>query len=165
MINNMKSITQLAQEFKMNKANLHKLIRKLEIDIKMVRDPKAGNQKVAMINLEGIKILKEYRSDFNQPEDKGIGMFYLLRLLPDIEPNRVKFGYTTDIKMRLKQLKTVCPQLETIKTWNCKSMIEQIVILIATTKEDKRLSAEVFNISNIDKTISRIDLFFSMLED
>lgn len=161
------SLGDLANELKMHKANVHKLVKKLGIGTRLVRDPKKKNQKIAVIDADGVQKLRSYRSEFGEVITKPVsGVFYLIQLIPEVLPERIKMGYTTELTTRLRDFRTTCPGLSVTKTWPCPVPgIEVTAILVAITKRDKRLSSEVFDVENLDKTTARLDRLFGSIDE
>ena len=55
----------------------------------------------------------------------GYGFFYLIQLVPELAPNRVKIGYTDNLDIRLKEHQTSAPTAKLIRSWRCKRAWDQ----------------------------------------
>lgn len=161
------TITDFCNEIGIDKSNIAKVLEKLEIYPKKMRHLKAGNQYVRVLNKEEIKKIKNYRSDFhtiNAPSEDGSG-FYLIKIDP-LMPSRVKFGYSDRLDNRVLTYRTICPNLEVIKTWKCERIDETTVIRMATKNLCLQISKEVFDLNDgieINSVIERLDKIFEML--
>lgn len=47
---------------------------------------------------------------------RGYGFFYIIQLIPEVLPNRVKIGYTDNLDVRLKEHQTAAPTAKLIKS-------------------------------------------------
>jgi hypothetical protein len=48
------------------------------------------------------------------------GYFYVVQLVPEALPNRVKIGFTDDVEKRLAEHRTAAPTARLVKAWPCK---------------------------------------------
>ena len=92
------------------------------------------------------------------------GYFYIIQLVPEYSPYRVKIGFTYDVKQRLIQHKTAAPTAKLVKKWACKIYWEYAAIDSITREGCKLLSNEVYE-GDIQKMIERGDKFFSIMPD
>lgn len=160
-----KFVADIATELHMNKANLFKLIKDLGIEKIQIRKP-PHNQKMAAVTNKDYKKIIKYRSEFEVIEDKSNkGVFYLIQMYPEINENRVKFGFAQSIKNRIRSHQTTLPTLKLVKTWEVNPSDEATIIKLITTQKDKRLSLEVFELHNLKNTIDRINAVYNMLND
>lgn len=51
---------------------------------------------------------------------QDFGYFYLIQLVPEALPNRIKVGYTDDLDQRLRDHQTAAPTARVIASWPCK---------------------------------------------
>jgi hypothetical protein len=80
-----------------------------------------------------------------------------------VYPNRIKLGYTTDLKRRITAHKTTCPTLEILGNWNCSKGAESMIIKIITNGPDVvRIGPEVFDLGDVDAALSRAHIVFGM---
>ena len=47
------------------------------------------------------------------------GYFYIIQLLPELFPERVKIGYTDNLETRLREHQTAAPTARYLKSWQC----------------------------------------------
>lgn len=95
--------------------------------------------------------------------ESGIGVFYIISIIPELEENRIKLGFTSSIESRMATFKTVLPTAKIIKTWPCKVQWEQTVIDSITRIECNQVSREVFVCNHLNNLIDRADLFFDLM--
>jgi len=159
-------VSSLAGDLGMDKGNLFKLLKKLKIATTPIRSPKHGQQKIAALTKEDVSKVISYRTDFYREPERKIPVIYLVQLLPDLSPNRVKIGYTADILARIRDFKTTCPDLKLVKTWQCsRQTLEPGIVSMIITSDDKSISNEVYQLKNIEDTLRRAEEVFKLLEE
>jgi len=105
---------------------------------------------------------RESSSDSSVIND-GTGFFYVIRLMPDIAPNRIKVGYAASLQSRIESHRCTCPQLELLKSWPCRKVYEHTAIAIAINGSAFSYGGEVYDVASVDDMIARLDSFFGML--
>ncbi len=90
-------------------------------------------------------------------------VFYLIQLVPELSPLRVKLGFSAQIRARLATFMTICPTAKCVKTWYCLPEWEQIAITSVTRIGCKKLSREVFDCDNLKALFDRCNQFFSLM--
>lgn len=91
-----------------------------------------------------------------------VGVFYLLRLEPQHDPNRFKVGFASNLSERLRQHKCSAPFTEVIKTWPCRRLWEKTAIECVTANCE-RLHTEIFRAQSISEVEQRCDQFFALM--
>jgi len=90
------------------------------------------------------------------------GFFYLIQLIPEALPNRVKIGFADNVERRLNEHRTAAPTAKLLKAWPCKRSWDYAA-MDSITREDCRLVLnEVFE-GDINEFLSRADSFFSVM--
>ncbi len=92
----------------------------------------------------------------------GFGYFYLIQLVPEAIPNRVKIGYTDNLDNRLKEHRTAAPTATLVKSWRCKRAWDQAAMDSITSADCTLILNEVYE-GDIDKFVERGDRFFSVM--
>lgn len=90
------------------------------------------------------------------------GYFYILQLLPELFPERVKIGYTDNLETRLREHQTAAPTARYLKSWECKRSWDQTVMDSITRKDCKLVMNEVYE-GNLDLMIQRADELFRLM--
>jgi hypothetical protein len=88
------------------------------------------------------------------------GYFYVVQLLPDLAPNRLKFGFAQDLANRLWGYKTSSPHAEKLAAYPSLSSDEHTAIATVTGPADRRLTAEIFEVASVEATLKRVAQFF-----
>jgi len=99
------SIKNLSEDLGIDRSHARKYILKLGIIPEKRRTVDSGNQLTLTITNEEANLVKKHR--FEQgftSEDKIVngenGYFYVIQLVPELDPKRIKLGYTNDLKDR-----------------------------------------------------------------
>lgn len=90
------------------------------------------------------------------------GLFYILQLVPDLRPERVKFGWTQQsLQGRLRPYRTAAPTFTLAGAWPCLGQWEQAVMVAVTDPRDTRVGREVWDVADLGALLERTDGFFA----
>jgi hypothetical protein len=105
-------------------------------------------------------------SDFDESESsfQRFGYFYIIQLVPEALPERVKLGYADDAKQRLREHQTSAPTAKIVGKWPCKRYWEQTAIDSITREKCKLVLNEVYE-TEIEALLGRAEEFFSLMPD
>ncbi len=92
-----------------------------------------------------------------------VGVFYLIRLVPDLDPRRMKMGFAEDAEAVLDHVRMAAPAAVVIKTWVCKRSWKQAVMDCLVACAGRRISEEIFECEAPGPLIRRADAMFSLL--
>lgn len=92
----------------------------------------------------------------------GFGYFYLIQLLPDEIPDRIKIGYTDNIDQRLTDHRVTNPTLKLVKSWPCKRTWEHAATASVTRGGCSHIGGEVYE-GDVQGFIDRTKAFFAVL--
>ena len=151
---------------------------KINSDIDIVKGKVPGRSKKALcVSDKDAKIIisyfqeKNYETTLTSNADRGnlysvnnYGFFYIIQLIPEVLPDRIKIGYTDNIENRLKEHQTSAPTAKLIKSWRCKRAWDQAAMDSITRSDCKLVLNEVYE-GNIEKFIARGDEFFNSMPD
>lgn len=90
------------------------------------------------------------------------GYFYVIQLVPEAVPNRVKIGFADNVATRLNEHKTAAPTAKLLKAWPCKRSWDYAAMDSITREGCKLVLNEVFE-GEILGFIDRGDRFFAMM--
>jgi hypothetical protein len=93
----------------------------------------------------------------------GVGAFYVVQLVPDLDPLRVKLGFATDVQERLAAHRTVAPTAKLIGSWPCRPSWERAAIDSITRQGCRPIGPEVFVCDDIDALLTRAEAFFAIM--
>jgi hypothetical protein len=92
----------------------------------------------------------------------GYGFFYIIQLIPEALPNRVKIGYTDNLDTRLKEHQTSAPTARLLKSWRCKRAWDQAAMDSIVQVDCHHVMNEVYE-GDIAAFIARADAFFKVM--
>jgi hypothetical protein len=92
----------------------------------------------------------------------GYGFFYLIQLIPELFPDRVKIGYSDNLETRLREHQTSAPTARCIKSWECKRAWDQAAMDSITRTGCKLVMNEVYE-GDVDGFVKRGDEFFALM--
>jgi len=95
--------------------------------------------------------------------DSDVGVFYVIQLVPDLEPKRLKLGFAVSLEQRLAQHRTAAPTARVLRAWPCKRSWELTAIDALTCQGCWLILNEVFECDEPDALVKRGDAFFNML--
>ncbi len=129
MSSNHTPITELAKMLRMDRSHLLRFSKKLGIQPVMIRTRQSRNQPTVAFNKESVERIFQARMDEGYsldagggptPVDTSTGFFYVLQLVPDLDPHRFKFGFTNNLMARLADHHTTCPDARYLTTFKCR---------------------------------------------
>jgi hypothetical protein len=94
----------------------------------------------------------------------GFGYFYIIQLIPEAVPNRLKIGFTDNLETRLKEHRTSAPTARYLGHWECKRSWDYAVMDSITRKDCKLVMNEVYE-GDVEKFIERANEYFSLMPD
>jgi hypothetical protein len=166
------SLKQLAKALGLDRSNALKYIRKQRFKGAKRRTLDSGGQLALSFTkeeAERIIALRREQGFFGGPEAKPIseekGSFYVIQLVPELDPNRVKLGFASDVDDRLQQHRTSAPTAAVRKTWPCRKTWEVTAIAALTATGCRLILNEVFECDDLEKLLARGDAFFALLPD
>lgn len=88
--------------------------------------------------------------------------FYVIQLVPEALPNRVKIGFADNVEKRLAEHRTAAPTAKLLKTWPCKRSWDYAAMDSITRSGCKLVLNEVYE-GEIKDFLERGEAFFSMM--
>ena len=93
----------------------------------------------------------------------ALGWFYVIQLVPELEPNRVKLGYADTLRSCLAAHKTTCPNARVAGSWRCKPAWELTARESVTREGCERVGGEVYAVDDITQLLERCEAFFGLM--
>ena len=90
------------------------------------------------------------------------GYFYLIQLIPEALPHRVKIGFADNVDRRLAEHRTAAPTAKLVKCWPCKRSWDHAAMDSITREECTLVSNEVFE-GLLQGFLDRAEQFFSVM--
>ncbi len=159
---------EIADENGVGTDTVRRNAKKLELEITRRRTQSSKGALVNCLSREDADKLKAFfdqrqNYEFNLgARDVSVqryGYFYLIQLVPEALPNRVKIGYTDNLEQRLSEHRTAAPTSKLIKSWKCKRSWDQAAMDSITRENCKHVLNEVYE-GDIDGLIERGENFF-----
>ncbi len=164
------SLRFLAECLGMDRSHARRYLMKLGIKTQKRRTPDSGNQLcLTVTEKQATDILEQRKSEGFLGSGKAVttesGVFYVIQLVPELDPYRIKLGFAIAIKDRLAQHRTAAPTASVLKTWPCKRSWEQTVIEALVAKDCRHILNEVYECDDLDALIQIGDALFDLLPD
>jgi hypothetical protein len=143
--------------------------KKLELEITRRKTPRSKGSLVNCLSRDDADTLRAFfdsKSNYeNDPSSSELtvqrfGYFYLIQLIPEVLPKRIKIGYTDNLDQRLSEHRTAAPTCKLIKSWECKRSWDQAVMDSITRENCEHVLNEVYE-GDIDSFIQRGNDFFN----
>lgn len=96
--------------------------------------------------------------------NRNYGYFYLIQLIPEFQPDRVKVGFADDVKKRFKEHQTASPTAKLIGYWHCKRAWDQAAMDSITRTDCEYVLNEVYE-GDIEGFVNRAKEFFRIMPD
>ncbi|HEY7315555.1 MAG TPA: hypothetical protein VH643_39870 [Gemmataceae bacterium] len=162
------SLKQLAMELGLDRSNTRKYVLKSGIRPHKRRTPDSGGQLTLALTVEEATRIRVKRREEGflgsiRPVSKETGFFYVIRLVPELDPHRIKLGFAEDMATRLAQHKTAAPTAVLVKCWPCKRSWEGTVIDCLAGSGCRLILNEVFECEDVEALVAKGDHFFGLL--
>ncbi|WFP51646.1 GIY-YIG nuclease family protein [Methylomonas sp. EFPC3] len=177
MTENLISVKEFSELNGLRRQSVFKVIKRLGIEPEKSRGGSENRgQTISYITDREARLVLEVigsnRSALMEDEDResslpeatlyDIGVFYLLGLEPEHDPNRFKVGFANNINERLRQHRCSAPFAKVMKTWSCRRLWEKTAIECVTAGCDQ-LHTEVFRATSLNSVIDKCDRFFELM--
>jgi hypothetical protein len=162
------SIKHLAEELGMDRSHARRYVLKLGFKPQKRRTPDSGSQLTLTVTAqEAETILKHRRDQGFTAEGKAVeseaGVFYVIQLIPELDPKRIKLGFAIDLNDRLAQHRTAAPTAKVLQSWPCKRLWELTVMDCLSSAACRHILNEVFECDNLDDLVGRASELFRIL--
>lgn len=162
------SIKDLAKRLGRDRSHAHRYVPKHGYAFHKRRTPDSGSQLTLCVTSAEADQIVSQRSDkgFNASTVvtvSDVGVFYVIQLVPDLDPKRLKLGFAESLEQRLSQHRTTAPTARVLRTWPCKRLWEITAIDALTRIGCRLILNEVFECDELDALVARGDAFFSLL--
>ena len=160
----------LARELRVDRSHFRRYVVRLGIIPQKRHTTDSGNKLVVTVTAQEADCIRAARReqgyDLSSGEpDEVLGAFYVVQLVPELDPNRVKLGFADDPVARLAQHRTAAPTAKLLKTWPCKRSWEYTVIDALSAAGCKLILNEVYECCDLARLLSHGDRLFELLPD
>jgi hypothetical protein len=161
-------LRDLAAELAMDRSHLRKYVLSNGFTTVNVRSAASrGQQALAVTEADAaaIRALRA-RQGFTAgmtPVETCAGSFYIVQLVPDLDPLRVKLGFAVDLPSRVDAHRTAAPTATLVKAWPCRRVWEPAAIASITRTGCRLIASEVYACDDLAALVARADDFFSRM--
>ena len=164
------SLKELAETLGLDRSNTRKYVLKLGIKPHKRRTPNSKNQlSLAVTTEEAQRVIRERETQgFTSSArivESDTGVFYVIQLVPELDPKRIKLGFALDLKERLAQHKTSAPTATVLKAWPCRRAWELTAMDSISSANCRLILNEVFECDDLEALLQRGDQFFAVLPE
>ena len=114
------------------------------------------------------KLIRFYKSRGSSKSDidnnRNYGYFYIIQLIPEFQPDRVKIGFADDVNKRFKEHQTASPTAKLLGYWPCKRAWDQAAMDSISRTGCRLVLNEVYE-GDIEEFIKRAEQFFEIMPD
>lgn len=165
-----RSIKHLAEELGMDRSHARRYVLKLGFKPQKRRTPDSGSQlTLTVTDEEAEAILKHRREQGFTAEGRVVepeaGVFYVIQVVPELDPKRIKLGFAIDLNDRLVQHRTSAPTAKVLRSWPCKRSWEVTAMDCLSSVDCRHILNEVFECDNLEELARRGDELFRILPD
>ncbi len=165
----MVSIPEIAKRLKIDGSSVRRFIARVSDELKIELHRGKGD-KLWLTRADAESLIAAYESrrgpipaeSENSEKYDRFGFFYLIQLVPEALPNRVKIGFADDVEKRLAEHRTAAPTAKLPKKWPCKRSWDYSAMDSITRRGCKLVLNEVYE-GDINGFIARGDEFFAVL--
>ena len=167
----MMGIAEIAGRLRIENTTVRRLIAR-ESDTLGVQIHRGKGNKVLLARDDAEKLIASYLArrgpQPESPEDGSkydrYGFFYIIQLVPEALPNRVKLGFADNVERRLTEHRTAAPTAQLLRAWPCKRSWDYAVMDSVTRTGCQLVLNEVYE-GNIEDFLERVEQFFALMPD
>lgn len=161
-------IKQLATEMGMDRSHARRYVLNLRISPAKRRTPESGGQLTLTVSGEEAAFIRRTREEQGflsaaTPVASETGFFYVIQLVPELDPHRAKLRFADNAQTRLAQHRTSAPTATLLKSWPRKRSWERTAIDAMVATGCRPILSEVYEASDVDAVVKRGDEFFALL--
>lgn len=168
-------IMEIAETLGVDSTTIRRIIKKhgkeLGITVEQIKSEARNGRWVACLSIDDRNRLIDFYENSrvraegvsaDELSPQRFGFFYIIQLVPEALPERVKIGYTDDFEKRLNEHRTAAPTAQAVKTWPCKRSWDQAAMDSITRESCTHVLNEVYE-GNVEDFVLRAEAFFSMM--
>lgn len=164
------TLKSLSEQLSLDRSNTRKYVLKLGIKPQRRRTPDSGNQLTLTVTEEEARTIIHRRAEqgflaHGKIVSADTGHFYIIQLVPELDPHRIKLGFAADVAERLAQHRTAAPTARLLRAWPCKRTWELTAMDALTGEGCRFILNEVFEVDDLEAIAKRGDAFFALLPD
>jgi len=162
------SIKHLAEKLGMDRSHARRYVLKLGVNPQKRRTADSGSQLTLTVTEEEAASILKHRQEQGfsydgKPVESEAGVFYVIQLVPELDPKRIKLGFAIDLNDRLTQHRTAAPTAKVLTSWPCRRSWETTVMDCLSSVACRHILNEVFECSALDELVTKGNALFGML--
>ncbi len=162
------SINELANRLGTDRSQFRRYVLKLGYVVHKRRIQGSGGQLTLCVSAAEADEIVARRADQGFTAStvvsvSDVGVFYVIQLVPELDPKRLKLGFAESIDQRHSQHRTAAPTARILRTWPCKRSWEFTVMDSLTRVDSRLILNEVFECDDPQALVERGEVFFSLL--
>lgn len=167
-------LREIAEQLGMDRTHARKYALRHGFVFKRQRDPAKMNALAAVLTAEEVQALIAIRVAAGFPLDRmstlvvpiepaEVGVFYIIQLVPDLSPLRLKLGFTDALPRRLSEYLTANPTAQVYASWPCRRPWEAAAIASVTRIGCRFIGGEVYDCEALEAMQERCESFFALM--
>jgi hypothetical protein len=166
------SVIDVSNHHGKRKQTVFKVLKRLGIEPKKIRSSTSRGQFIAYITqdefhrvsleLQASSVEDELEQETDAFTNAEEGVFYLIQLEPDFDPQRFKLGFAASMSERLRALRCSAPFARVVRVWPCRRLWEKTA-MDCISSDCERLHTEVFRAVSLDEVMAKCERFFAMM--
>jgi hypothetical protein len=163
------TLVDIAKRLGIDVSTARRLVQRVGAQLGLA--PTKGKQNVIYLTAEDAeRLIAYYESQTNRTFAEGdsepafarFGFFYLIQLVPEALPNRIKVGYTDNVEKRLAEHRCSAPTAKLVKAWPCKRSWDYAAMDSITRESCALVLNEVYE-GDVSAFVSRAEAFFAIM--
>lgn len=162
---------EVAERIGVGVDTIRRTVKRLNLTVRKEKTPTSKGASVHCLSIDDSNKLISHFETRDRPDanaDKSaldrFGHFYIIQLIPEAVPNRVKIGYTDNLETRLREHQCAAPTAKYLGHWKCKRSWDQAAMDSITREGCHLVMNEVYE-GDIEAFLSRAEEFFSIMPD
>ena len=162
------SIKELAQRLGMDRSHARRYVLRLGYSFHKRRTAESGSQLTLCVTSAEADAIASQRAEKGFAAStvvavSDVGVFYVIQLVPELDPKRLKLGFAESLEQRLSQHRTAAPTSRVLRVWPCRRSWELTAMDALTRRGCRLVLNEVFECNDPDTLLRHGDAFFGML--
>lgn len=148
---------------------IRRTVRGLDLTVQKEKTSTSKGVRVHCLNIDDANQIITYFENRNKPDANSdtsvmdrFGYFYIIQLVPEAIPKRVKLGYTDNLDTRLREHQTSAPTAKYLGHWKCKRSWDQAATDSITRENCQLVMNEVYE-GDIEGFLNRAEEFFRIM--
>ena len=165
------TFSEIADKLGVGIDTVRRTVKRLKLPIQKEKTPTSKGSIVYCLGIDDANALISYFENRGAPalgdstDETGLqrfGYLYIIQLVPEAIPNRVKVGYTDNLDTRLREHQTAAPTAKYLGHWRCKRAWDQAAMDCVTREGCHLVMNEVYE-GDVESFVKRAEVFFSIM--